>query len=116
VVEQQLDGGWREGEEDSSPSPTAWVVLAFIAAGKSNHRACRRAVQFLVDTQQDDGGWAEPSFAVYDIQSSRWIHNALHATTWSLLALSRWAMAAVSAQSEPTAELSLRLVGAAADE
>jgi squalene-hopene/tetraprenyl-beta-curcumene cyclase len=116
VVEQQRDGGWREGTGNTNPSPTSWVVLAFVAAGESNHKACRRGIHFLVDAQGDDGRWTDANFAIYDAALNRWIHNDLHSTAWPLLALSRWAVTAMSARSEASGELSLRLVNVSADE
>lgn len=116
LVEQQYDGGWREGSDHSNPLPTSWAVLAFVAAGESNHKACRRGVHFLVETQGDDGRWTDTNIAVYDAALDRWIHNHLHSTVWPLLAVSRWVVSAMSAQAEPTGELSLRLVGVSADE
>lgn len=116
VVEQQSNGGWREGSSDENPSPTSWAVLAFVAAGKSNHKACRRGIHFLVEAQGDDGRWTDSNFAVYDALLDRWIHNDLHSTASPLLALSRWAVSAASAQTAANPELSLRLVGVSADE
>jgi squalene cyclase len=116
VVEQQYDGGWQENTAESCASPTAWAVLAFVAAGKSNHKSCRRAVEFLIDAQQNRGEWSEVDFAIHDTAADCWVHNALHSTAWPLLALSRWAVAAIATQSAPTEESSLRLVGAASGE
>lgn len=116
VVEQRRDGGWREGSDDANPSPTSWAILAFIAAGESNHKACRRGIHFLVETQSDDGRWTDSDFAVYDAALDRWIYNDLHSTASPLLALSRWAVSATSAQTAANPEMSLRLVGVSADE
>jgi squalene-hopene/tetraprenyl-beta-curcumene cyclase len=114
LVHQHPRGGWREETEDSTASPTAWAVLALVAAGKAGHAACRRGVQFLVESQDDDGRWNEPEFAHHNAAANRWIRNELHSVAWSLLALSRWAVAAISAQSAATDEISLRLVGVSA--
>jgi squalene-hopene/tetraprenyl-beta-curcumene cyclase len=115
-VHQHRDGGWQEGTKDSTASPTAWAVLSLVAAGKASHAACRRGVQFLIESQGDDGRWNEPEFAPYNPAANRWIGNKLHSVAWPLLALSRWAVAAISAQSAATDEMSLRLVGVSAVE
>ena len=117
IVHQLIDGGWCElplgdrGEfgPHSSPSPTAWALLALVAAGKANHPAVRRGVSFLVDSQADDGRWHEQELVHFDAAGDRWIGNDLYSVALPLLALSRWAVAAISAQSAPAGELSLRL-------
>ena len=117
IVHQLIDGGWCElpladrGEfgPHSSPSPTSWALLALVAAGKANHPAVRRGVSFLVDSQADDGRWHEQEHVHFDAAGDRWIGNDLYSVALPLLALSRWAVAAISAQSAPADELSLRL-------
>jgi squalene-hopene/tetraprenyl-beta-curcumene cyclase len=112
VVHQDIGGGWRNtisddhGPEDSTCdiATTAMALAALVASGNANHRAARRAVEFLVNAQDDNGGWSEPNS-----------ENDLHTAAWPLIALSRWAVAASSAQSEATGEMSLRLVGASAE-
>jgi hypothetical protein len=74
------------------------------------------AVNYLVETQTDQGGWNEPTFLLRDAATSRPYRNALHACAGPLFALSRWAVAAASAQSELANERSFRVVGTAADD
>jgi squalene-hopene/tetraprenyl-beta-curcumene cyclase len=116
LVHQHRDGGWCELTESSAGTPTAWAVLALVAAGKANHAAARRGANFLVEAQADDGRWSEPEFAVHNPVSNRWVRNDLHSVAWPLLALSRWAVAAISAQSAATDATSLRLVGVSVDD
>jgi squalene-hopene/tetraprenyl-beta-curcumene cyclase len=116
LVHQHRDGGWCELTESSTATPTACAVLALIAAGKANHVAARRGVNFLVEAQADDGRWSEPEFAVHNPVANRWVRNDLHSVAWPLLALSRWAVAAISAQSTATDATSLRLVAVSADD
>jgi squalene-hopene/tetraprenyl-beta-curcumene cyclase len=99
----------------ASASQTAWALLAFAAAGQADRPAALRAVNFLIETQQEDGTWNEPHFVLHDPATNRWLRNDLHAVAWPLLALSRWAWAAGSAQPADSREMSYRLVGAAAD-
>ncbi|HTK10450.1 MAG TPA: squalene--hopene cyclase [Ktedonobacteraceae bacterium] len=66
---QNSDGGWGEScysYEDSSfagigrstPSQTAWAILALQLAGLGQHTACLRGLTYLRDTQVD-GTWEE---------------------------------------------------------
>ena len=70
---QNDDGGWGEscasyvdhalrGQGESTPSQTAWALVALIAAGETEHESVRRGIAFLLDRQRDDGTWDEPQF------------------------------------------------------
>jgi squalene-hopene/tetraprenyl-beta-curcumene cyclase len=124
VVHQQSLGGWGElplGPTDAgddyaigrvTATQTAWALDALVAAGLADEVPARRGVQFLIDTQDDDGRWPEPHFTLRDAGTGRWFRNDLHAAAWPLLALSRWTVAA-SAADEATDHPALRLVGVA---
>jgi len=72
VSRQNADGGWGEsgdtywaGHENdsapSTPSQTAWALLALMAAGEVDHPAVERGIQFLIDHPREaDGRWKEP--------------------------------------------------------
>lgn len=98
-----------------STSNAAWTLLAFVAANQPHHAAALRAVNVLVQTQNDCGGWNEPSFMLHDALAGRYFRNDLHAVARPLLALSRWTVAAASAQSATADSMTLRLVAATAD-
>jgi squalene-hopene/tetraprenyl-beta-curcumene cyclase len=68
--QQNADGGWGETCESydepalagcgrSSPSQTAWALLALLAVGR-NSPAVERGLQYLLETQETDGGWTDP--------------------------------------------------------
>ena len=70
---QNADGGWGEscssyvdpsyrGRGPSTPSQTAWALLALLSAGEGGHEASRRGIAHLVETQRQDGSWDEPFF------------------------------------------------------
>ncbi len=70
---QNADGGFGEGCESyvdpeargrgpSTPSQTAWALLALIAAGRADSPAAARAVAYLCGTQRDDGAWDEDAY------------------------------------------------------
>jgi squalene-hopene/tetraprenyl-beta-curcumene cyclase len=71
---QNDDGGWGEDgasykldykayeQAPSTPSQTAWAVLALMAAGEIDHPAIERGMAYLAQTQGADGLWDEPRF------------------------------------------------------
>jgi len=70
---QNADGGWGECCESyddpalkcsgrSTPSQTAWALLALIAAGEWACEEAIKGVAYLIERQQADGTWIEPEF------------------------------------------------------
>jgi squalene-hopene/tetraprenyl-beta-curcumene cyclase len=68
---QNADGGWGEschsyvdesfaGVGRSTPSQTAWAVLALQLAGLAQHPATQRGLSCLCEWQRRDGTWDEP--------------------------------------------------------
>jgi squalene-hopene/tetraprenyl-beta-curcumene cyclase len=74
LARQRSDGGWGEGEQSywpgaphgeaaySTPSQTAWALLALMAAGAVENVAVARGIAFLIETQGPNGDWDEPWF------------------------------------------------------
>ncbi|MER3423327.1 MAG: squalene--hopene cyclase, partial [Nitrospiraceae bacterium] len=67
---QNSDGGWGEsclsyadraeaGRGESTPSQTAWALLALLSAGVSDSLSVVRGVNYLLRHQQEDGSWNE---------------------------------------------------------
>jgi squalene-hopene/tetraprenyl-beta-curcumene cyclase len=66
---QNMDGGWGEScvsyaksrfvPAESTPSQTAWALLALAAAGDRGSDPMTRGVRYLLDTQKTDGTWDE---------------------------------------------------------
>jgi squalene-hopene/tetraprenyl-beta-curcumene cyclase len=67
---QNPDGGWGEsclsyevpewaGVGDSTPSQTAWALLALLAANRHDLPEVQRGLRYLAARQGRDGGWSE---------------------------------------------------------
>ncbi|CAB3800316.1 squalene--hopene cyclase [Pararobbsia alpina] len=71
---QNPDGGWGEDGESykldyrgyeaapSTASQTSWALLGLMAAGYEHDPALARGIQYLLDTQNDEGLWDEALF------------------------------------------------------
>jgi len=70
---QNKDGGWGEtcdsynasslaGKGDSTASQTAWALLGLMAAGEVKSSAVQKGVNYLLSTQNAQGGWDEKLF------------------------------------------------------
>jgi squalene-hopene/tetraprenyl-beta-curcumene cyclase len=71
---QNTDGGWgescasymnpaRRGQGESTPSQTAWALLALLAVDHPNDDgAIHAGAEFLVQTQREDGSWDEAHY------------------------------------------------------
>ncbi|MBM3941880.1 MAG: squalene--hopene cyclase [SAR202 cluster bacterium] len=137
VAHQNANGGWGEscasyvnpnwrGRGMSTPSQTAWALLALLAAGEVDHSATRRGVRFLVDTQLAGGDWDEayftgagfPGYGVgerlknipepgqrgyqdLDMSAGFMINYHLYRNCWPLLALGRYRRLALQRRQSP---------------
>jgi squalene-hopene/tetraprenyl-beta-curcumene cyclase len=99
---QNLDGGWGEdprsydspawiGHGESTPSQTAWALLALDAAGERTGAAARRGIEWLVGAQLPGGGWDEPQFTGTGFPSDFYINYHLYRLVFPLMALGRCA-------------------------
>jgi squalene-hopene/tetraprenyl-beta-curcumene cyclase len=67
---QNTDGGWGEtcesydrpelaGHGESTPSQTAWALLALMAAGRTRGSVLERGIAYLMARQHEDGSWED---------------------------------------------------------
>ncbi|WP_018335244.1 squalene--hopene cyclase [Actinomycetospora chiangmaiensis] len=97
---QNDDGGWGEdlrsyrdpawiGRGTSTPSQTAWALLALLAAGERGPVA-ERGVAWLVTHQRPDGGWDEDRFTGTGFPGDFYIAYHLYRVVFPVAALGRW--------------------------
>jgi squalene-hopene/tetraprenyl-beta-curcumene cyclase len=79
---------WR-GRGVTTPSQTAWGVLAYVAAGEAQRAAARRATDFLCASQQNDGDWSEEQFTGTGFPTDFMIRYHLYRLHFPLMALGR---------------------------
>ena len=102
---QNADGGWGEdlrsyrdpawiGRGVSTPSQTAWALLALLAAGERDSLATTRGIAHLVSTQRADGGWDEEMFTGTGFPGDFYIGYAMYRVVFPMWALGRYARAA----------------------
>jgi squalene-hopene/tetraprenyl-beta-curcumene cyclase len=97
---QNDDGGFGEDlrsyEKDgeaglgaSTPSQTAWALLALLAAGERG-APTQRAVAWLARAQRADGDWDEPHFTGTGFPGDFYIRYHLYRLSFPLMALGRF--------------------------
>ena len=98
---QNADGGWGEdlrsyrdtgwiGRGASTPSQTAWALLALLAAGERDGKAVERGLRWLVGNQREDGSWDEPYFTGTGFPWDFTINYHLYRMVFPLTALGRY--------------------------
>jgi len=97
---QNLDGGWGEdlrsyrdvayrGRGPSTASQTSWALLGLLAAGERT-TALERGVEYLIETQDDDGSWDEPWFTGTGFPGDFYINYHLYRLVFPVMALGRY--------------------------
>ncbi|WP_405450995.1 squalene--hopene cyclase [Streptomyces erythrochromogenes] len=98
---QNDDGGWGEdqrsykdrswaGKGASTPSQTAWALMALLSAGERDGKAVERGIAHLVRTQRSDGSWDEPYFTGTGFPWDFSINYHLYRQVFPLTALGRY--------------------------
>lgn len=101
---QQPCGGWGEscasyddpalaGVGTPTASQTAWAILGLLAAGAADSPAVRRGIDYLLATQQPDGGWSEEPFTGTGFPKVFYLKYHYYCLYFPLMVLARFARA-----------------------
>ncbi|HEX9035267.1 MAG TPA: squalene--hopene cyclase, partial [Streptosporangiaceae bacterium] len=102
VHHQNADGGWGEdmrsyddrswaGKGESTPSQTAWALLALLAAGGDDAmRSAEQGIAWLAAAQRPDGTWDEPQFTGTGFPGDFYISYHLYRLVFPVSALGRY--------------------------
>ncbi len=96
---QNADGGWGEscysyddpsfaGVGRSTPSQTAWAIMALQDAGLGDHPACARGLAYLLE-RQEGGTWQEPEYTGTGFPRDFYINYHLYRHVFPTMALAR---------------------------
>ncbi len=99
-MHQHESGGWGEspasyddpelrGKGAPTASQTAWAILGLCSAGEVDSAAVESGVQYLLDTQRDDGGWDEEEFTGTGFPRVFYLRYHLYCIYFPLMALAR---------------------------
>jgi squalene-hopene/tetraprenyl-beta-curcumene cyclase len=98
---QNDDGGWGEtcesyarpefrGQGPSTPSQTAWALMALMAGGEEESTAVRQGIQYLLNTQKPDGSWEERYFTGTGFPKHFFIRYHNYRNCFPLMALGQY--------------------------
>jgi squalene-hopene/tetraprenyl-beta-curcumene cyclase len=102
LARQRADGGWGEdgrsyysgaahGEAaESTPSQTAWALLALMAAGEVENPAAARGVRFLLERQNAAGLWDEAHYTAVGFPRVFYLRYHGYRAYFPLWALARY--------------------------
>jgi squalene-hopene/tetraprenyl-beta-curcumene cyclase len=103
---QNRDGGWGEScasyddnrfiPNASTPSQTAWAILALLAGGDLRSESLYNGVDYLVHTLRSDGTWDEEYCTGTGFPSVFYLSYTEYRNTFPLLALSEFVKATTS--------------------
>jgi len=95
---QNADGGWGESCEsydegmfvgaESTPSQTAWAIMGLIAGGDTNSLSVRKGIEYLIDTQRENGTWQEELATGTGFPGVFYLTYHLYRDSFPLMALS----------------------------
>ncbi len=99
---QQSNGGWGEtpesydnpklrGQGPVTASQTAWAIMGLLAAGEAESEAVSRGIDYLLETQNEDGTWDEPWFTGTGFPRVFYLKYHYYRIYFPLMALARYA-------------------------
>jgi squalene-hopene/tetraprenyl-beta-curcumene cyclase len=97
---QQSNGGWGEscrsydepelaGQGEVTASQTAWALLGLLAVGEADNPAVERGIEYLIQTQQPEGGWHEEHFTGTGFPRVFYLKYHMYSHYFPLMALAR---------------------------
>jgi squalene-hopene/tetraprenyl-beta-curcumene cyclase len=100
---QNADGGWGEScasyDNDAfTPGPstysqTAWAILGLIAGGDFSSRSVQHGIEYLLETQREDGSWGEELATGTGFPKVFYLNYHMYKDYFPLLALSAYVKA-----------------------
>jgi squalene-hopene/tetraprenyl-beta-curcumene cyclase len=98
---QNADGGFgesvesyedpsRKGQGKSTASQTAWAIIGLLAVFGPEDASVERAVQYLVERQNNDGSWNEDEFTGTGFPTVFYLKYHLYRNSFPLYALARY--------------------------
>lgn len=98
---QMKDGGWgedcasywehrRDEVKASTPTQTAWALLALMAAGEVNNDACERGIDYLLSAPRDGGKWREEYYNAVGFPRVFYLRYHGYSAYFPLWALARY--------------------------
>ena len=117
---QQPGGGWGEtcrsyddpklaGRGKPTASQTAWALLGLLAAGEEFGPEVRAGIEYLIDTQEDDGSWAEDQFTGTGFPKVFYLRYHLYRVFFPLMAMARYQTAIKRRLGRPSPALACRI-------
>ena len=107
---QNRDGGWGEScasydenryvNNPSTPSQTAWAILALLAGGDIRSESLHNGVDYLVSSQRSDGNWDEDYCTGTGFPRVFYLAYTDYRNTFPLLALADYRKAINASQQE----------------
>ncbi len=98
---QNPDGGFGEslasyndarlkGKGKSTPSQTAWAIIALLASSGPGDPAVERAITYLIERQNPDGSWDEEEFTATGFPCVFYLKYHLYRNSFPVYALARY--------------------------
>ncbi len=98
---QHADGGWGErcntyddpvfkGQGPSTASQTAWATMGLCAFDEPDRPSLKRGIEYLVNTQNDDGSWSEDEITGTGFPKVFYLKYDMYRNAWPLLALATY--------------------------
>lgn len=107
---QNRDGGWGEScasydenryvPNPSTPSQTAWAILALLAGGDIRSESLYNGIEYLVRTQRSDGNWNEDYCTGTGFPRVFYLTYTDYRNTFPLLALANYRKATASSRED----------------